>query len=256
MRWRTPLVLLNVASASSRPFLPLSPRSRCPLPPAGQEVQRAELVHADDHSRITSSACLCHRRSRRARAPGSSWPRSRDRSTACRSLSLERRRPPHEEHSQTLVAMSSTTPSRPELSQLGQAPGGKGQAVVQGRDSATFLISWRSGRVNFGGRRRSTSGQESKPSALKLWITSRTRSSEVKAILAMAGTSIPGRTRARSGLFAIARPTPNLVGRSPRSLLPSAPVISRTTHTFCHGQVPRPARQSRGRALPTLPSRH
>ena len=53
------------------------------------------------------------------------------------------------------------------------------------------MIPARSGRVNFGGRPPEYFGaNESNPSALKLWMTSLTRSSEVKAILAMAGTSI------------------------------------------------------------------
>ena len=63
--------------------------------------------------------------------------------------------------------------------------------MVDRPSKAIFLISRRSGRVNFGGRPPEYLGaNESNPSSLKLWMTSLTRSSEVKAILAMAGTSI------------------------------------------------------------------
>ena len=79
-----------------------------------------------------------------------------------------------------------------ELGQLGQAPGRKGQVVVLRRDRAIFLISLRSGNVNLGGRPPEYFGaRESNPSALKLWITFWTRSSEVKAIVAIWGTSMP-----------------------------------------------------------------
>jgi hypothetical protein len=50
---------------------------------------------------------------------------------------------------------------------------------------ATFLISRRCGKVNFGGRPPLYFGySEQNPSALKLRITSRTRSSLVKATFA------------------------------------------------------------------------
>ena len=45
--------------------------------------------------------------------------------------------------------------------------------------------------MNVGGRPPAYFGaSESNPSSLKLWITARTRSSDVNAILAIAGTSI------------------------------------------------------------------
>ena len=53
-------------------------------------------------------------------------------------------------------------------------------------DRANFLISRRSGRMNFGGRPHGYfEAKESKPSSLKLSMTSLTRTSEVKAVLAM-----------------------------------------------------------------------
>jgi hypothetical protein len=58
-------------------------------------------------------------------------------------------------------------------------------------DLAIFLISRRCGRVNFGGRPPLYLGyRELNPSALKLRITSRTRSSLVNATCAIAATSI------------------------------------------------------------------
>ena len=78
-----------------------------------------------------------------------------------------------------------------ELGQLGQAPGGKGQVLVDRTTQGDLLDLPAFGRVNFGGPPPEYFvANESKPSALKLWMTSLTRSSDVKAILAMAGTSI------------------------------------------------------------------
>ena len=88
--------------------------------------------------------------------------------------------------------MSSTTPSATRNSaSLDKLQVEKGRSWSTGRLRAIFLISRRSGRVNFGGRPPEyLAANDSNPSALKLWMTSLTRSSEVKAILAMAGTSI------------------------------------------------------------------
>ncbi len=61
-----------------------------------------------------------------------------------------------------------------------------------GRDLAIFLISRRWPRVNFGGRPPLYLGySELNPSVLKLRITSRPRSSLVKATFAIAGTAMP-----------------------------------------------------------------
>ena len=55
-----------------------------------------------------------------------------------------------------------------------------------------FLICRRCTKVNFGGRPPLYFGyRELNPSALKLWITSRTRSWLVNATFAIAATSIP-----------------------------------------------------------------
>ena len=118
--------------------------------------------------------------------------------------------------------MSSTTPSATRNSaSLDRLQVEKGRSWSIGRDRAIFLISGVSGRVNFGGRPPEYfAANESNPSALKLWMTSLTRSSEVKAILAMAGTSILEPTRARSGLFAIAPPSPTPGGRSRGAFVP------------------------------------
>ncbi len=116
-----------------------------------------------------------------------------------------------------------------ELGQLGQAPGRKGQVVVLRAGQGDLLISLRSGKVNVGGRPPAYFGaRESNPSSLKLWITALTRSSEVKAIVAIWGTSIPWADQ--STIWALRRrttdPEPRLMLE--RSLFPSTLVISRT----------------------------
>jgi hypothetical protein len=64
-----------------------------------------------------------------------------------------------------------------ELRQVRQAPGGERQVMLAGLDLAIFLISRRCGKVTFGGRPPRYFGySEPNPSALKLRITSRTRS--------------------------------------------------------------------------------
>jgi hypothetical protein len=63
--------------------------------------------------------------------------------------------------------------------------------VASGRDSAIRLISSRWASVNLGGRPPRYRGyNDSNPSALKLWITSRTRSWLVNVTRAICGTSI------------------------------------------------------------------
>ena len=89
--------------------------------------------------------------------------------------------------------MSSTTPSATRNSaSLVRLQVEKGRPWSTGRLRAIFLISRRSGRVNVGGRPPEYLGtRESKPSSLKLWMTARTRSADVKATLAIWATSIP-----------------------------------------------------------------
>ena len=88
--------------------------------------------------------------------------------------------------------MSSTTPSATKNSaSFASDHVENARSWSVGRDSAIFLISRRCGSVNVGGRPPAYFGaSESNPSSLKLWITARTRSSDVNAIFAIAGTSI------------------------------------------------------------------
>ena len=140
-----------------------------------------------------------------------------------------------------------------EVGQLGQAPGGERQAVVGRLALAIFLISRRWGRVNFGGRPPRYFGySESNPSALKLWITSRTRSSLVNATFAIPGTSMPC---ADSSTICARRqvttdPLPRRMIRTSR--LPSSSSISRTRTRSATGPVsateqPEPNRPTKGR---------
>src|SRR5664279_35964 len=89
--------------------------------------------------------------------------------------------------------MSSTTPSATRTpASLDRLQVEKGRLWTCGRDRAIFMISLRLGKVNVGGRPPAYFGaRESNPSSLKLWITALTWSSEVKAIVAIWGTSIP-----------------------------------------------------------------
>ena len=86
--------------------------------------------------------------------------------------------------------MSSTTPSATRNSaSFDKLQVENGRSCSAGRDLAIFLISRRWASVNFGGRPPLYFGySEANPSALKLRITSRTRSSLVKAIFAIAAT--------------------------------------------------------------------
>jgi hypothetical protein len=80
-----------------------------------------------------------------------------------------------------------------ELGQPIQAPGGERQVMPGRLGLGDLLISRRCLRVNFGGWPPLYFGySDPNPSALKLRITSRTRSSPVNATLAIAGTSMPG----------------------------------------------------------------
>ena len=104
--------------------------------------------------------------------------------------------------------MSSTTLSATRNSaSLDRLQVEKGRLWSIGRDRAIFLISRRSGKLNVGGRPPAYLGaRESKPSSLKFWITARTRSSEVKAILAICCTSMPWADH--STIWALRHPLP------------------------------------------------
>ncbi len=138
--------------------------------------------------------------------------------------------------------MSSTTPSATRNSaSLDRLQVEKGRLWSIGRERATFLISRRSGRVNLGGRPPAYFGaNESNPSALKLWMTSLTRSSEVKAILAIWDTSMPWADH--STIWALRHRTtePDPRRTIERSLFPSTLVISRTRTRSAIPHVPRP----------------
>src|SRR5215211_64765 len=89
--------------------------------------------------------------------------------------------------------MSSTTPSATRNSaSLVKLHVENGRPWSPGRDRAIFLICWRWGSVKVGGRPPAYFGySDSKPSSLKLLITSRTRSGLVKVTLAIPATSMP-----------------------------------------------------------------
>ncbi len=89
--------------------------------------------------------------------------------------------------------MSSTTPSATRNSaSFDRLHVENGNRESTGRDSAIFLICWRWGRVNVGGRPPPYLGRsDSNPSALKLGITSRTRSGLVNVTAAMPVASMP-----------------------------------------------------------------
>ena len=123
-----------------------------------------------------------------------------------------------------------------EFGQLGQAPGGKTQVVIDraGQGDLLDLPALRLGELGWSAPEY-FAANESNPSALKLWMTSLTRSSDVKAILAMAGTSIalgrpehdlgssPSHHRARPPTHDREELSPLLVGDIP------------DCHAFCHG---------------------
>jgi hypothetical protein len=80
-----------------------------------------------------------------------------------------------------------------ELAQLGQAPSGKRQAVFGRAGPGDLLDLPPLGQRELRRPPALVLGIESElnPSALKLWITSRTRSSLVNATFAIAATSMP-----------------------------------------------------------------
>jgi hypothetical protein len=126
--------------------------------------------------------------------------------------------------------MSSTTPSATRKSAgLARLQVEHGRPRPAGLDLAIFLISRRSGRVNVLGRPPSYLGQSaSKPSALKSWITSRTRSALVSVTSAIFATGMP---RADGGTIRARRqvttdPVPRRTIRGGRRPLSSS--ISRT----------------------------
>ncbi len=111
--------------------------------------------------------------------------------------------------------MSSTTPSATRKSaSLVRLQVEKGRSCSVGLDFAIFLISRRSGRVKVLGQPPLYFGyRESKPSVLKLWITSRTRSALVKVTSAIFATGMPWATAGPSGPAA----------RSPLTRCPGGP---------------------------------
>ena len=135
--------------------------------------------------------------------------------------------------------MSSTTPSATRNSaSLDRLQVENGRSWSTGRDLAIFLISRRCARVNFGRRPPLYLGySELNPSALKLQITSRTRSSLVKATFAIAGTSMP--CADSSTIWARRQvttdPVPRRTIRSKRR--PSSSSISRTRSRSVTGPV-------------------
>jgi hypothetical protein len=110
--------------------------------------------------------------------------------------------------------------------------------MLNGLELAIFLISRRWTRVNFGGRPPLYFGySELNPSALKFRITSRTRSSLVKATSAIAGASMPW---ADSSTICARRqvttdPEPRRMIRTSRC--PSSSSISRTRSRSVTGPV-------------------
>ncbi len=79
-----------------------------------------------------------------------------------------------------------------EARQLARLQVENGRSCSVGLDFAIFLISRRSGSVNVFGRPPEYFGyRELKPLALKLWITSRTRSALVKVTSAIFATGMP-----------------------------------------------------------------
>ncbi len=89
--------------------------------------------------------------------------------------------------------MSSTTPSATRKSaSFVRLQVEKGRSYAVGLDFANSLISRRSGSVNVLGRPPEYFGyRESKPSVLKLWITSQTRSALVNVTSAIFATDMP-----------------------------------------------------------------
>jgi hypothetical protein len=135
--------------------------------------------------------------------------------------------------------MSSTTPSVTRNSaSFDRLQVENGRSCSAGRDFAIFLISRRWASVNFGGRPPLYLGySELNPSALKLRITSRTRSSLVNATFAIARTSMPC---ADSSTICARRqvttdPLPRRTIRTSRR--PSSSSISRTRRRSVTGPV-------------------
>jgi hypothetical protein len=135
-----------------------------------------------------------------------------------------------DQHPQALMADVVDHPlSHQELAQLRQAPGGKRQVMLHRPGLGDLLISRRWLKVNFGGRPPLYLGySELNPSALKLRITARSRSSLVNATFPITATSMPC---ADNGTICARRqvttdPLPRRAIRTSR--LPSSSSISRT----------------------------
>ena len=223
----------------------------------GLQVERSELVHAEHHRRIP-------------------WPRF---GTAVGDRveledpvllrfevgvvgllegldHLKRHALLAEQSAQALMADVVDHPlSHQELRQLRQAPGGERQAMILRARQRDLLDLLTLGQREL---RRPTTRvlrcQRVEPVALKLWITSRTRSSEVNAILAIAGTSIACADHnticARRHLTTDPDPRRTI----PRSFIPSAGARSRTcTRSAIHQSKQTPADQMVDAPPPTLP---
>ena len=160
----------------------------------GQQVERAELVHREDHRRITTLGLgfslgdvveLQHPVLLRLVVGVIGLFEG--------LYGLKGHLLLSEQDPQALMADVVDHPlGDEELGQLGQAPGRKRQTVI-GRAGQSDLVNLlRCGRVKVGGRPPAYFGySDSKPSSLKLLITSRTRSGLVKVTLAIPATSMP-----------------------------------------------------------------
>lgn len=143
------------------------------------------------------------------------------------------------------------SPDHPQPPRTGPAWSGS-TSRTEGRgpraDRAIFLICWRWGRVNMGGRPPEYLGySDSNPSSLKLLITSRTRSGLVKAPWRSAPRPCRGRTAVPSAPASTSPPTQQAVALLVRDL-PNPQGL--TGHgTSC----PRPLRRDQ-RARPSRPS--
>ena len=214
---------------------------RGPLPArVGLQVQRPELVHAEDHLRLAVLGydlavgdrvqVLDPGLLRRVVGVAGGFPGLQ----ALKGDALLAEQDP-----QALVADVVDHPlGDQEVRQLGQAPGRERQ-VMLGRPGLGDLLDLPAlGQRELRRRPPLYLGySESKPSALKLWITSRTRSSLVNVTFAIAATCMPC---ADSSTICARRqvttdPVPRRMIRSSRR--PSSSSISRTRRRSVTGPV-------------------
>jgi hypothetical protein len=154
-----------------------------------------------------------------------------------------------EKRPESLVADVLNHPlSHQVVGQLGERPGREGLAVIGRMAESDLLDLGPLGGAELGRPAPAYLGaKESKPSRLKLWITSLTRSSEVKAILAMAGTSMCWALH--STIWALRHRTTEPEPRRmiERSLFPSSLEMSLTATRSAMPHFARPGAQSGGR---------